>query len=72
MLTKVQGLIIRTVDMKEADRLVTIFTKELGVISAIAKGARSARGRCRPRCSSATEAMCFIKRAIIIGSRKRS
>ena len=45
MLTKVQGLIIRTADMKEADRLVTIFTKELGVISAIAKGARSLRSR---------------------------
>ncbi len=45
MLTKVQGLIIRTVDMKEADRLITIFTKELGVITAIAKGARSLRSR---------------------------
>ena len=45
MLTKVQGLIIRTVDMKESDRLVTLFTKEKGLITAIAKGARSLRSR---------------------------
>ena len=45
MLTKVQGLILRTVDFKEADRLATIFTKEMGVITAIAKGARSLRSR---------------------------
>ena len=45
MLTKVQGLIIRTVDMKESDRLVTLFTKEKGLIVAIAKGARSLRSR---------------------------
>ena len=45
MLTKVQGLIIRTVDLKESDRLVTLFTKEKGLITAIAKGARSLRSR---------------------------
>ena len=42
---KVKGLVIRTVDMKESDRLVTIFTEERGVITAIAKGARSFKSR---------------------------
>ena len=44
-LLSVKGLIIRSVDMKEADRLVTIFTEEMGIVSAIAKGARSLRSR---------------------------
>ena len=45
MLTSVTGLIIRTADIKESDRLVTIFTEETGVITAIAKGARSIKSR---------------------------
>ena len=45
MLTTVTGLIIRTADVKESDRLVTIFTEETGVITAIAKGARSIKSR---------------------------
>lgn len=45
MLTTVTGLIIRTADIKESDRLVTIFTQETGVITAIAKGARSIKSR---------------------------
>ncbi len=45
MLTVVTGLIIRTADFKESDRLVTVFTEESGVITAIAKGARSIKSR---------------------------
>lgn len=45
MLTKVRGLIIRTVDIKETDRLVTIFTEEQGVVTALARGARSLKSR---------------------------
>lgn len=44
-LITVKGLVIRTVDIKESDRLVTIFTEERGVISAMAKGARSLKSR---------------------------
>ena len=40
MLFEVRGLVIRTVDIKETDRLVTIFTEERGAISALARGAR--------------------------------
>ncbi len=45
MLTVVTGLIIRTADIKESDRLITVFTEEAGVITAIAKGARSIKSR---------------------------
>ncbi len=42
---EVKGLVIRTVDLKESDRLITIFTDELGVVSALARGARSLKSR---------------------------
>ena len=42
---EVKGLVIRTVDVKESDRLITIFTEEMGVVSAMARGARSLNSR---------------------------
>lgn len=45
MTTEVRGLVIRTVDIKESDRLVTIFTEEQGVMTALARGARSVKSR---------------------------
>lgn len=45
MQTEVKGLVIRTVDIKETDRLITIFTEEMGVVSALARGARSLKSR---------------------------
>ena len=45
MLTEVKGLVIRTVDIKETDRLITIFTEEKGAITALARGARSLKSR---------------------------
>lgn len=42
---EVKGLVIRTTDFKEADRIITIFTEEKGVISATARGARSLKSR---------------------------
>ena len=41
----VRGLVIRTTDFKESDRIITVFTEELGVISAMAAGARSLKSR---------------------------
>ena len=55
MLSKVRGLIIRTVDIKETDRLVTIFTEEQGVVTALARGARSLKSRKM----SATMLFCY-------------
>lgn len=40
-----RGLIIRTADVKESDRLLTIFTEDFGVISAYARGARTLKSR---------------------------
>lgn len=45
MTTEVRGLVIRTVNIKETDRLVTIFTEEHGVMTALARGARSLKSR---------------------------
>lgn len=41
----VRGLVIRTVDIKETDRLITIFTEERGALTALARGARSLKSR---------------------------
>ena len=43
--TEVKGLVIRTTDVKESDRIITVFTEEMGVVSAIARGARSLKSR---------------------------
>lgn len=45
MTIEVRGLIIRTVDIKETDRLVTIFTEEYGALTALARGSRSLKSR---------------------------
>lgn len=55
MLTNVKGLVIRTVDIKETDRLITIFTEEQGAVTALAKGARSLKSRKM----SATMQFCY-------------
>lgn len=45
MLTEVRGLVIRTVDIKETDRLITIFTQQMGAVTALARGARCLKSR---------------------------
>ena len=45
MTFEVRGLVIRTVDIKETDRLITIFTEERGAVTALARGARSLKSR---------------------------
>lgn len=45
MTEEVKGLVIRTADINESDRLITVFTEEKGVITALAKGARSLKSR---------------------------
>lgn len=42
---EVKGLVIRTTDVKESDRIITIFSDEMGVVSAVASGARSLKSR---------------------------
>ena len=42
---RAEGVILRHTDFGEADRLLTIFTRELGKVRVIAKGVRKARSR---------------------------
>lgn len=45
MLTEVTGLVLKSVNVGEADRLITVFTKEMGTVSALVKGARSLKNK---------------------------
>ena len=55
MLKEVKGLVIRTTDLGESDRLITIFTEEEGIVTARARGARSYKSRKM----SATMQFCY-------------
>ena len=55
MHTEVKGLVLRTVDLKESDRLLTIFTEEKGIVTALARGARSLKSRKM----AATQQFCY-------------
>lgn len=44
-IVKIQGIIIKEVNTGEADKIVTIFTKKLGKIQAVARGARRPNSR---------------------------
>ncbi|MBU5321467.1 MAG: DNA repair protein RecO [Sarcina ventriculi] len=44
-LTKVNGVVIKTQEYKENDKLLWIFTQELGKISVIAKGAKKSKNK---------------------------
>lgn len=55
MTIEVKGLVIRTVDIKESDRLITIFSEEMGIVTALARGARSLKSRAM----SATMQFCY-------------
>ena len=55
MLTEVTGLILRSVNIGESDRLITVFTKEMGNVTAMVKGARSLRNKNMP----STQQYCY-------------
>ena len=44
-LTEVKGLVIRTTDLSESDRLIRLFSDQLGVISVYANNSRSLKSR---------------------------
>lgn len=54
MLTKVEGIIISEMDYLESSKIVRIFTKEYGLISAIAKGAKKMKSNLRSTTSKLT------------------
>lgn len=41
----IRGIVLRSVDTKEADKILTVLTGELGKVAVIAKGARGRRSR---------------------------
>lgn len=45
MLQKVEGIVIRTNDYGETNKVVTLFTRELGKIGAMARGAKKPKSR---------------------------
>ncbi|MGE0992705.1 DNA repair protein RecO, partial [Bacillus sp. GMa5/2] len=45
MFQKVEGIVIRTTDYGETNKIVTIFSRELGKISAMARGAKKPKSR---------------------------
>ena len=55
MLSEVKGLVLRSVNVGEADRLITVFTKEEGTVSAMVKGARSLKNKNM----AATQQFCY-------------
>ena len=55
MTTEVKGLVLRSVDCKESDRMLTIYTFDRGIISAYARGAR----RLKSKKMSATMQFCY-------------
>jgi DNA repair protein RecO (recombination protein O) len=64
--TFADGLLLRAVDYAEADRIVTLFTKELGKVSLIAYGARKSRRRFQ----GALEPFSLLKAEIKLGRRE--
>jgi DNA repair protein RecO (recombination protein O) len=44
-LVKAEGIVIRSMKLGETSKLVTLFTRELGILKVIAKGSRSSKSR---------------------------
>ena len=52
---EVKGLVLRTTDISESDRMLTVYTEEEGIISAYSRGSRSLKSRNM----SATMQFCY-------------
>ena len=55
MLINVKGIVIRSVNISECDKLITIFTEEKGVVVAVANGSRTLKSRYL----AATQLFCY-------------
>lgn len=55
MLINVKGIVIRSVNISESDKLITIFTEEKGVVVAVANGSRTLKSRYL----AATQLFCY-------------
>lgn len=57
MLTEVKALVLRTVNLGENDKLLTLFTEEYGKITAVANGSRALKSRYL----AAAETFCYAQ-----------
>ncbi|MBE6636002.1 MAG: DNA repair protein RecO [Ruminococcaceae bacterium] len=55
MLTEITGLVLRSVNIGESDRLITVFSKEMGTVTAMVKSARTLKNRNM----SSTQQFCY-------------
>jgi len=47
-----RGIVLRATDTKESDKILTVLTEDLGLVSVIAKGARSRKSRYAAACQN--------------------
>ena len=47
-----RGIVLRATDTRESDRILTVLTEDLGVLSVIARGARSRRSKVAAACQN--------------------
>jgi DNA repair protein RecO (recombination protein O) len=56
------AIVLRTRDYAEADRIVTLLTRDFGKLSGIAKGAKASRRRFERKLEPFTQAMLYFRR----------
>jgi DNA repair protein RecO (recombination protein O) len=61
-LYKDEGIVLRTIKLGEADRIVTLFTRDAGKIRAVAKGVRKTRSRFGARLEPFTRVSLVVYR----------
>lgn len=59
---KAEGIIIKSFNLGEADRILTIYTRQYGKISAVAKGVRKSRSKLRGSTQTLTHAELVLYR----------
>jgi len=60
---KAQGIILKRINLGEADRIITVFTKELGKVKFVAKGVR----RLKSKSSGSLEPFYFVELVLVRG-----
>ena len=65
-LTEVRGIVIRTIDIGENDKLLTLLTEEKGKITAYVRGSRSMKSR-----SFAAAQLCCYSRFVLMKKNDR-
>ena len=57
----IRGIVLRSVDTREADKILTVLTGEMGKLSVVAKGARSRRSRV----TAATQFLAYSEMTLV-------